>query len=121
MVARPALHCPVDPVSSLTEIIRVTKEDAALMLMRGDMLVGTMGIMRAGWWYGKAPGNEFLTDRWHFVLPELANTPAAALLFDEAKAIASAARLELVHNGKLRPAKNGVLRLMPRAHKPESE
>lgn len=117
VVAQPAMRCPVDVVKSLEEIIRVTKYEAALMLMRGDVLIGTMGIMKAGWWYG---GGEFLTDRWHFVLPALTNSPEAAMLLAEAAEIARTAGIEFIHQGKIRPAKNGVARMTPRAYSPES-
>jgi hypothetical protein len=118
IVARPALHCDIDVIKSLNEIIRVAKFEAALMLMQGDIMVGSMGLIRPTWWYGNG---MFLTDRWHFVLPEFSNTPAAALLMSDAVKIAQSAGLEFIHQGKIRPAKNGVPRLMPRAYPPESK
>src|SRR6184192_3504775 len=68
VVAQPAMHCPVDPHKSLLEVLRVAKEEAALMAVKDGMLVGTMGIIKPTWWYGQG---EFLVDRWHFVLPDL--------------------------------------------------
>lgn len=113
-----ALRCPVDVYDSLNEITRVAKSDAAIMVLHNGVLVGTMGLMKVKWWYGKG---EFLTDRWHFVLPAFMHTPTAAALMDDAKEIARIAGLEFVHNGKLRIAKDDVLRLTPRVHLPETE
>lgn len=113
IVAQPQMRCPVNVVKSLEEIIRVAKHDVALMVIQDGFMVGTMGVMRASWWYGD---EDFLTERWHFVLPSFLNTPAATALMDEAKAIAALAGLEFIHQGKIRPPKNGVARLMPRAY-----
>lgn len=118
IVAQPAMRCPINVVKSLNEIIRVAKHEAAIMVMHGDVMVGTMGIIKPEWWYGDG---EFLTDRWHFVLPAFVHTPTAECLMTEAKEIARITGLEFIHQGKIRPAKNGVSRLMPRAYPPESE
>ena len=115
VVAQPAFQCPVDVVKSLHEVIRVARDEVAIMLMRGDVLIGTMGLMKPKWWYGDG---DFLTDRWHFVLPELMNTPDGGLLLDEAVAIAKAADLKFYHQGKIRPARNGVHLMMPRVYDP---
>lgn len=104
VVARPALLCPINPVKSLNEIIRVTKEEVALMAMRGDMLVGTLGLIRPVWWYGD---DSFLTDRWNFCVDAEKHDGAGALLDDEAKAIARAAELKFVNQGKIRRQKHG--------------
>ena len=115
VVAQPAMRGSANVVKSLNEVIRVAKFEAALMVMHEAVLVGTMGLIRATWWYNDT---EFLTDRWHFVLPAFMHTPTAALLMDEAKFIAKAAGLEFLHNGKARE-KGGVIRLMPRIYSPE--
>ena len=112
-----ALQCPINVVKSLDEIVRVAKFEAAIMVMHGDTMVGTMGIVRPTWWYGDA---DFLTDRWHFVMPAFMHTPTAALLMTEAKSIASIAGLKFLHNGKIRTGKDGTLRLCPRIYPPES-
>jgi hypothetical protein len=117
IVATPAMRCPVNIIKSLNEIIRVAKFEAALMLIHNGVMVGTMGIINPTWWYGD---DGFLTDRWHFVLPSFQNTPTAARLLDEAKQIAGLAGLEFIHQGKIRPAKNGVLRMTPRAYSGKS-
>jgi hypothetical protein len=113
IVARPAMRCPVNPIKSLNEIIRVAKYEVALMVIHNGVMVGTLGLIKPQWWYGDG---EFLTDRWHFVLPSFDNTPTAAALLDEAKAIAGLAGLEFIHQGKIRKARNGVVRMMPRAY-----
>lgn len=116
IVAEPAMRAPVDPETSLLEIIRVAKHEAAIMVMHNGVMVGTMGLIRAEWWYAK--NASFLTDRWHFVLPSFMNTPTSDRLLQEAKDIAAAAGIEFIHQGKIRPAKNGVPRLTPRAYQP---
>jgi len=112
-----ALRCPINVVKSLDEIIRVAKFEAAIMVMLGDSMVGTMGIIKPSWWYGDA---DFLTDRWHFVMPAFMHTPTAELLMTEARSIASIAGLEFIHNGKLRAGKDGVLRRMPKVYSLDS-
>ena len=119
VLARPVFEvsgCPVNGQKSLLEIIRVTRDEVSIMLMRGNMLVGTMGLIRPTWWYGDV---AFLTDRWHFVLPEIDGTPAAGMLIEEAKLIAQAAELKFIHQGKMRKARNGVHLMMPRVYDPE--
>jgi hypothetical protein len=117
VVAQPAMHCPVNPEKSLHEIIRVAKFEAAVMAIVDGFLVGTMGIIKPTWWYGDG---EFLTDRWHFVLPNLHHGPVNAALAAEAHAIADAAGLKFFHQGKARELKNGVRLMMPRIYVPES-
>ena len=117
VVAAPAMQCPVNPLKSLEEIIRVVKNEVALMLIRDGFMIGTMGIVNPVWWYGDA---TFLTDRWHFVLPDVYNTPAADMLEDEAIKIAEAAGIKFIHQGKIRKGKRGVPRLMPRVYGGES-
>jgi hypothetical protein len=110
LVAQAAMRCPVNAVKSLHEIIRVAKFEAAIMVLHDGMLVGTMGVIKPTWWYGDG---AFLTDRWHFVLPDFMHSEAASVLFAEAKAIAAAAGLEFIHQGKIRGEKGGVLRMRP--------
>lgn len=111
VVARPAMLCPVDPVKSLVEVIRVAKEDVALMAMRGDVLVGTLGLVRPVWWYGNG---AFLTDRWNFVVEQERHGEAQRLLIDEARSIARAANLPFINQGKIRRQKDGTYLMMPR-------
>lgn len=113
VVARPAMRCPVDPKESLIEIIRVTKENVALMAIKGGMLVGTMGLIDPVWWYN--PKHRFLADRWHFVLPEHQHGPVNTALIDEARKIAADAGLEFIHQGKIRE-KAGQKLLFPRSY-----
>src|ERR1700761_695187 len=64
-VAGSRLLAPVNVFKTLEEIIRVTKEEVAIMAMRGDRLVGTMGLIKPTWWYSD---EAFLTDRWNFCI-----------------------------------------------------
>jgi hypothetical protein len=118
IVAQPAMRCPANPEKSLMEIIRVTKYEAALMAIHNGLLVGTMGIIKPDWWYGDG---EFLTDRWHFVLPEFMHHQVATDLFSEALKIADGAGLEFIHQGKIRGAKKGALRMAPRVYTPSED
>ncbi|WP_354158722.1 hypothetical protein [Bradyrhizobium sp. JR5.3] len=113
VVAQPAMRCPVDVEQSLMEIIRVTKENVALMVLKGGLLVGTMGLIDPAWWYN--PKHRFMADRWHFVLPEHQHGPVNRALIDEARKIAADAGLEFIHQGKIRE-KGGAQLMMPRAY-----
>lgn len=113
------MRCPVNGTKSLIEVIRVVKEDVALMAIKDGRLIGTLGIVRATWWYGDG---EFLADRWHFVLPEERHGEADRMLMAEAKKIADIAGLEFIDQGKIRPQKdrNSFL-VMPRVYQPKSD
>lgn len=121
VVAQPAMRCPVDPIASLQEIIRVTKENVALMAIVDGHLVGTLGIISPQWWYN--PAESFMCDRWHFVLPQFKHTPVDQMLLDEAEKIADAAGLEFIDQGKIREkrGKRRKLMLMPRSSRVESD
>lgn len=108
---------PVDPVKSLHEIIRVAKFEAAMMAILDGYLVGTLGIMKATWWYSQ---QEFLTDRWHFVLPQFQHGAVDKLLKAEARAIAQDAQLKFIDQGRLRQIRDGTyLRVQSKAFSPE--
>lgn len=115
VVAMPHLWGSVDPVKSLDEIIRVTKYEAALMAIVDNMLVGTMGIIKATWWYG---GDDFLTDRWDFCLPQFYGTEVQKMMMAEVDTLADDAGLKFIHNGKIRRRKNGSGFMMPRIYIP---
>lgn len=119
VVAMPMMRCPLDPVGSLHEIFRVAAKEAAMMAIIGDKLVGTMGVMKAEWWYGYAGQSDFLTDRWGFILPSLNHSPVFDMLIEEAHALASAAGLEFIYQGRIRE-RHGKLMAFPRAYTPES-
>lgn len=90
VVAGPTLPGPIDPKDSATEVWRVANHDVALMAMRDDMLVGTIGLVRPQFWWNSKLG--FLANRWFFTLP---GSHAAKPLLKEAKGIAVASDLEL--------------------------
>lgn len=118
VVATPILPEPVDIIDSLNEIIRVVRDEVALMLVRDGHMIGTMGLINPKLWYSK---RTFITDRWHFCLPEVYNTPQAELLEDEAIKIAELAGVKFIHSGRIRKGKKGVLRVMPRIYGGESD
>lgn len=57
----------IDPNKSAVEVWRVVNQEAALMALHDDKLVGTLGIVKCDFWWGK--GN-FLASRWFAVLPD---------------------------------------------------
>lgn len=90
IVAGPTLPGDIDPKDSITEIWRVVTDDIALMAMRGDVMVGTIGLAVPGfWWNGKV---KYLANRWFYTLP---GVKAAKPLLKEAISIAKASGLEL--------------------------
>lgn len=89
VVAGPTLPGPIDPKDSSLEVWRVVNHDVALLAMRGDLLVGTIGLVRPKFWWGKV---HFLANRWFFALP---GSGAGKPLLDEAIAIARSSDLEL--------------------------
>lgn len=98
-------------MKSLEEVARIVRYEAAIMLLSGEELIGTIGLMRPAWWYGDA---SFLTDRWHFVRPEWDGTEASEALLAEAEAIAVGAGLEFFHQGRARKRRPGVYFMWPR-------
>lgn len=110
-VAKPAMHCDVNVVKSLEEVIRVVRDEVAIMVLVGGDLVGTMGIINPTWWYGD---DGFLTDRWHFVLPKYDGTQVSQALMDEAVKIADGANVKFFHQGRARRGKGGVYHMWPR-------
>ena len=118
IVATPAMVDPVDPVESLHEIFRVAAQEAAIMAIMDGYLVGTLGLVKVKWWYSK---RHFLTDRWHFCLPEHYHGPVDRALMSEAKALADDAGLKFVNQGKARPLKDGSFLMTPRIYVPPEE
>lgn len=89
------------------------------MAIVDGFLVGTLGIMKVNWWYN--PKASFLTDRWHFVLPQHQHGPVNEALQAEALALAADAGLPYVDNGKLRRRKDGSYLKFPRITFPEED
>lgn len=118
VVAKPAMRVPVDPIQSLMEIIRVTKDYVAIMAEQNGHLVGTMGVISAPWWYN--PCEMFMADRWDFVLPQLQHTEVHRMMLAEANTIAEQAGLEFIHQGKIR-GKHGKLMMMPRSSRADPD
>lgn len=64
----PLLPFDIDPKNSIEEVWRIVNHECALMAIRDDKLVGTIGIVRAPYWW--AADRHFLANRWLAVLPE---------------------------------------------------
>jgi hypothetical protein len=90
VVAGPMLPGAIEAEKSIHEVWRVVHQECALMAMRDDLLVGTLGIIKPNYWWGNV---SFLTNRWLFALPD---SGAGKLLIDEGERIAGDAGLELV-------------------------
>lgn len=88
-IAGPMLPGPINPQKSIEEVWRVVSDEVALMAIEDDRLIGTMGIVRPGFWWGDL---HFLVNRWLFAIP---GSKAWRPLLKEALAIASASELEL--------------------------
>lgn len=117
IVAAPHLWGSVDVEKSLREVLRVVTTEAALMAIVDGMLVGTMGIIKPVWWYGN---DEFLTDRWNFVLPQFHHTGVEKELMVWAKTIADDAGLRFINQGKLRAMKDDTGLMFPRVYTPDN-
>jgi GNAT superfamily N-acetyltransferase len=127
-VAQPVLLAPIDGRKALVEINRIVysahsdNPDAFAWIAEIDgEIVGTLGIVSPDWWYADA---RFLTDRWNFVFPQLANSGIGAALQAEAAAMASTLGLDLIINGKFvrrnRRAGPGVVYTSPAVIHPTS-
>lgn len=97
LVAYPQMHCPLNFMKSWTEVHRVVTEEIGLMAFLDGEFVGTLGLMTVPWWYGDG---EFMTDRWFFTFPALANRGIGATLLAEAAVIGLSANLPLIIHGK---------------------
>lgn len=115
VVAADSMIGKVDHIKSASEVWRVCRDECAIMLIHKGMMVGTMGVIAVDWWYGP---DTFMTDRWHFVLPDYKNTVHAKLLKQEAEAVAKAANMPFIDQGKIRISSNGRKLMMPRITMP---
>jgi len=88
VVAGPTLPGAIDPQKSAVEVWRVVNHDVALMAIRDDKLVGTLGLMCVTPWWG---ATQYLCNRWFFCLP---GSRAWRPLLKEAKAIAVGSEME---------------------------
>jgi hypothetical protein len=89
VVAGPMLPGPIDPKKSATEVWRVVNEECAIMAMDGDLLVGSLGIIRADYWWGN---QKFLANRWYHALP---GRGIGRMLLNEGERFAKEVGLEL--------------------------
>ena len=86
----PILPGPIDPQKSATEVWRVVNHEAAVMVLRHDKLIGTLGIIKPDFWWGH---QNFLTNRWFAALPGFG---AGKLMVSEAKRFAKDLGLEFL-------------------------
>ena len=81
---------PIDHKDSAVEVWKVATESVILMAMRGDMLMGTLGLIQVPFWWNHRV--RFFVNRWLFVVP---GSGACAPLIRDAVAIAKASGHEL--------------------------
>jgi GNAT superfamily N-acetyltransferase len=100
VVAAPVLMAPIDAQDSIAGVADVVNGNVAAILaeIRGE-IVGAIGLVAPAWWYNHRV--KFMTDRFFFVFPQLANQGIGAALLAEAHALATRCDLELVINGKM--------------------
>jgi hypothetical protein len=90
VVAGPTLPGVIDPKDSATEVWRIVNHDVALMAIKEDRVVGTIGLVNPRfWWNSKL---SFLANCWLFTLPD---SGSLLPLMREAVGIAKASGLEL--------------------------
>ena len=105
VVAQSVLLSPIGAEKSMAEIDRICSEPDygfALMAMRDDVMVGTIGCINPAWWYGD---DRFVTDRWFFAVPGARGRGIGGLLLGEAVAMAHASDAKFVLQGKIRKRK----------------
>ena len=89
IVAGPDLPGPIDAHDSAVGVWQSATYDVALMAMKDDKLVGTLGLCQNSFWWNTKI--RFLANRFFFTLPE---SHAARPLLKEGIAIAKASNLE---------------------------
>ena len=87
-VAGPSLPSEIDPKKSATEVWRVINHEVAILALRDDILLGTIGLICVEPWWGD---NKYLVNRWAFAIP---GSGAWRPLLKEAKAVAVASNME---------------------------
>lgn len=90
IAAGPKLPAPIDPKDSATEVWRVTREEIAIMAMRDDKLVGTIGLICVPFWWNTKI--KYLVNRWAFCIPGIR---AFQPLLREARQIGEASKMEV--------------------------
>jgi GNAT superfamily N-acetyltransferase len=128
LVARPAMLGPIDSRKAVTEVGRIVMDphrtdgpppdSFAIVAEIDGELVGTIGVtaVEQELWYSKTPW-KFMTNRWFFTYPALANSGIGAALLAEAAAMCTQVGFDLLIDGKTvrrnRAAGRGVLFKMP--------
>ena len=64
----PLLPGDIDPKNSAMEVWRVVNHECALMAIRDDKLIGTIGIVKVPHWWAR--DRYFLANKWLSVLPD---------------------------------------------------
>ena len=64
----PMLPFDIDPKNSATEVWRVVNSECAIMAIKDGLLVGTVGLIKAPFWW--AADKYFLANRWCAILPD---------------------------------------------------
>lgn len=100
VISQPVLFAPIDAQDSINEVLRLRDEGVILVARMGGHIIGSLGLIRTGWWYNQK--SFFLTDRWFFVFPQFHHVGVAARLLAEAAVIGAHAEIPVVINGHMR-------------------
>lgn len=118
VVAQPVLHAQIDANDSMAGVLNVLKDGFAITARINNEIVGSLGIIRASFWYNHAA--HFMTDRWFFTYSafraggEHAGLRVGQIMLAEAHAIAAQAGLPMIINGHQKPRGTGVTFTRPR-------
>jgi GNAT superfamily N-acetyltransferase len=108
IVAQPVMLGPVNKDKALAEIGRLVEDPYrtdgpaptgfAIVAEIDGELVGTIGVTLMDDWYSD---RQFMTNRWFFVFPTLANSGVGGALMAEAHAMSNQIGFDLAISGKL--------------------
>ncbi len=125
VVARPVLLGPVDAQKAVSEVGRVVMDpfreegpepdSFAIVAEINGELVGTIGVVTMEDWYGH---RKFMTNRWFFVFPQIANSGIGAALLADAGAMCAQIGMDLVihrntHGRRNRSSGRGIIFTSP--------
>ncbi len=115
VVAAPTLPGPIDARDSVEGVWSCVNRDVALMAVRDEMLVGTVGLVCVpSWWNRKV---KYLPNRWAFALP---GSRAWRPLLKEARAIGVASDMEVHIISEARGRVTILNRSKLRNHQPQN-
>lgn len=82
LVAQPHLMTSIDANDSIKGILDARDNGLIIVARKDNHIIGTIGLVIMNWWYNTK--QEFITNRWLFVLPQFKHIGVGALLEREA-------------------------------------